>query len=95
MNISNLSEVLKVLLILSHGQLQSKYNFLSKKASYISQRIIHDKIKFACSLFNIPISKEMKASVSSANSKYMLYLEEENMKETENSKKKKKKLKTT
>ena len=50
---------------------------------------MYDTIKFVGSLFDIPITKEMKASVSSARSKYMLYLEEEKkMKGTENSKRK-------
>ena len=37
---------------------------------------MYDTIKFVGSLFDIPITKEMKASVSSARSKYMLYLED-------------------
>ena len=63
---------MKVLVILPHKQVQLKEDFLSTKpqklkiyeTSYISQKIIYD-IKFAHSLYNIPISKEMKAQVSS------------------------------
>ncbi|XP_063218747.1 uncharacterized protein LOC134529009 [Bacillus rossius redtenbacheri] len=81
--------VIKMLLILSHGQASVERGFSINKAlevenlkesSYVARRTVHDYITYCGTIHDIPITKELRASASSARMKYMQHLEEERAK---------------
>ncbi|XP_070390112.1 uncharacterized protein [Dermacentor albipictus] len=83
---SMLWEVLKVLLLLSHGQASVERGFSVNKQiavenmaelSYISQRVICEAVKTHGGLLNVPLSKELKSSVRQARHRYALYMDEQ------------------
>lgn len=83
---SQLWAVVKLLLLLSHGQASVERGFSINKQvavenlaelSYISQRVICEAVKSHGGLLNVPISKELKASVRQARHRYAAYLDEQ------------------
>ena len=81
--------VIKVIMILSHGQASVERGFSINKSievenlsdiSYVSQRSIYDFIKFSNGIENVNITKEMRRSVAGAHRKYIEYLEEQRKK---------------
>lgn len=82
-------DVIKMLLILSHGQASVERGFSINKASevenlkessYVARRTVHDYITYCGTIHDIPITKELRMSASSARMKYMQYLEDERAK---------------
>ncbi|GBL88251.1 hypothetical protein AVEN_22110-1 [Araneus ventricosus] len=83
---SKLWGILKLLMILSHGQASVERGFsINKKVevenrknnSYIAQRVIYDHIKHVGGILKVDISKELLISASTARLKYRNYLEEQ------------------
>lgn len=78
-------EVLKVLLLLGHGQASVEGGFSVNKQiavenmaefSYISQQVICEAVRTHGGLLHVPLSKELKASVCHARHKYAVYIDE-------------------
>ncbi|XP_049270810.1 uncharacterized protein LOC125758087 [Rhipicephalus sanguineus] len=89
---SELWRVVELLLVLSHGQATVERGFSVNKQvsvenlkslSYIMQRAICDAVDKAGGILNIPITKELKTSVSSARHRYHAHLEEQKRKQQE------------
>ncbi|XP_077517199.1 uncharacterized protein LOC144128020 [Amblyomma americanum] len=96
---AELWRVVKLLLTLSHGQASVERGFSvnrqvsvenMKEVSHISQRIICDAVHIAGGIFNVPITKELRASVASARSQYRAFLETQKKQEREDAKQRKK-----
>ncbi|KAH9360760.1 hypothetical protein HPB48_018215 [Haemaphysalis longicornis] len=77
---------MKLLLLLSHGQASVERGFSINKQvavenlaelSYISQRVICEAVKNHGGLLNVPIPKELKASVRQARHRYAAYLDKQ------------------
>ncbi|GBN31928.1 hypothetical protein AVEN_38614-1 [Araneus ventricosus] len=77
-------DIVKMILILSHGQATVEREFSLNKAlevenlkenSYIAQRMIIKVIKEAGDVLDVPIIKEMRISVQCAQQQYLDYLE--------------------
>ena len=75
---------------MSHGQAtverafsinKELYEQNLKEKSFISQRIVTDHVNAAGGAQRVPVTKKLLASVSSARSRYMQYLEEEKQKQ--------------
>lgn len=82
----NLWKVVKITLLLSHGQASVERGFSVnknlevenlKEQSYIAQRYVHEFTDEMESLSSMVITKELRQSVSGARSRYATYLEEE------------------
>lgn len=82
----HLWEVVKLLLILSHGQASVERGFsVNKKVmvenlkehSLISQRVIHDHVRSVGGLLNIAYTKELLLSAAAARQKYHMYLDDQ------------------
>ena len=78
--------VVKLLLLMSHGQATVERGFSVKKEvavenlterSFIAQRIIHDHIESVGGLANVQISKQLLMSSAGARQKYLSHLEEQ------------------
>lgn len=76
--------VVKLLLVLSHGQATVERGFSVnrqiavenlKELSYISQRIICDAVEKAGGVLSIPITKDLRKSVSAARNRYNAHME--------------------
>ncbi|XP_070386740.1 uncharacterized protein [Dermacentor albipictus] len=83
-------KVVKLLLVLSHGQATVERGFSVnrqvavenlKDLSYISQRIVCDAVDKAGGVLNVPITKELRTAVSAARQQYATYLEAEKKKQ--------------
>ncbi|XP_070378833.1 uncharacterized protein [Dermacentor albipictus] len=83
-------KVVKLLLVLSHGQATVERGFSVnrqvavqnlKDLSYISQRIVCDAVDKAGGVLNVPITKELRTAVSAARQQYAAYLEAEKKKQ--------------
>ncbi|KAG8175603.1 hypothetical protein JTE90_019415 [Oedothorax gibbosus] len=79
-------EVVKIVLLFSHGQASVERGFSVNKAievenlkenSYVSQRLVYDYAKTYTHLHDFEITNDMRKSVSSARLKYEHYLEEQ------------------
>lgn len=79
-------EVIKIVLLFSHGQASVERGFSVNKAievenlkenSYVSQRLVYDYAKTYTHLHDLEITNDMRKSVSSARLKYEHYLEEQ------------------
>ncbi|GBM60279.1 hypothetical protein AVEN_248549-1 [Araneus ventricosus] len=77
-------DIIKMVLILSHGQATVEREFSLNKAlevenlkenSYIAQRMIIEAIKEAWDVLDVSIIKEMRISVQCARQQYLDYLE--------------------
>lgn len=82
--------VLKILLILSHGQASVERGFSINKNievenlsenSYIAQRVVCDHVKNSGGIHSVSITKELRISATSAHSQYRLFLEEKSARE--------------
>ncbi|RXN18476.1 LIM homeobox Lhx6 [Labeo rohita] len=82
----HLWEVVKLLLILSHGQASVERGFSVNKEvmvenlkehSLISQRVIHDHVRSVGGLLNIAYTKELLLSAAAARQKYHMYLDDQ------------------
>lgn len=82
----HLWEVVKLVLVLSHGQASVERGFSVNKEvmvenlkehSLIAQRIIHDHVNHVGGLLNIAYTKELLLSAASARQKYHMYLDEQ------------------
>ncbi|XP_077484032.1 uncharacterized protein LOC144094048 [Amblyomma americanum] len=89
---SNLWGVVKVLLILSHGQATVERGFSfnchisienMKEMSYVWQRIVCDVIDKAGGILKVAITKELRTSTSAAWNWYQAYLEEQKQQEAQ------------
>ena len=78
--------VIKLLLLMSHGQATVERGFSVKKEvavenlterSFIAQRIIHDHIESVVGLANVKISKQLLTSSAGARQKYLSYLDDQ------------------
>lgn len=76
--------VVKLLLVLSHGQATVERGFSINRQvavenladlSYISQRMICDAVDKAGGILSVPITKELRTSVSAARNRYNAHLE--------------------
>lgn len=83
---SHFWEVVRLCLILSHGQASVERGFSVNKEvmvvnlkehTLIAQRIIHDHVRIIGGLHNIVYSKELFMSASAARKRYHMHLEEE------------------
>ena len=84
-----LFSVIKMLLVMSHGQAVVERGFsinkevetvnLSEK-NLVAQRVICDYVSYFGGVINVPLTKELIASVASARSRYELYLDAERKK---------------
>ncbi|GBM99120.1 hypothetical protein AVEN_114039-1 [Araneus ventricosus] len=94
--------VMKILMILSHGQATVERGFSVRKSleaenlkedSYIAQRLIFENANNSNNIHSTIIAKEMRRFVFSSRQKYVLHLEEqrkiEHQKNSENSRKRK------
>ncbi|KAK8767386.1 hypothetical protein V5799_005832 [Amblyomma americanum] len=63
-----------------------------KSLSYISQRVICDAIDKAGGILNIPVTKELRTSVSAARHRYQAYLEAQKKEQLEEAKESKRRL---
>ena len=78
--------VIKLLLLMSHGQATVERGFSVNKEvavenlterSFIAQRIIHDHIESVGCLANVKISKQLLTSSARARQKYLSYLDDQ------------------
>ena len=78
--------VIKLLLLMSHGQATVERGFSVNKEvavenlterSFIAQRIIHDHIESVGGLANVEISKQLLTSSAGARQKYLSYLDDQ------------------
>lgn len=76
--------VVKLLLVLSHGQATVERGFSINRQvavenltdlSYVSQRIICDAVEKAGGILSVPITKELRISVSAARNRYSAHIE--------------------
>lgn len=76
--------VVKLLLVLSHGQATVERGFSVNRQvavenlqdlSYISQRIVCDAVEKAGGILNIPITKDLRTSVQAARNRYSAHME--------------------
>ncbi|XP_029845476.2 uncharacterized protein LOC115328421 [Ixodes scapularis] len=83
---TELCNVVKLLLVLSHGQATVERGFSVnhqvsvenlKDLSYVSQWIVCDAVEKAGGVLNIPLTKELSTAVSAARQQYSAYLEAE------------------
>ncbi|XP_075744803.1 uncharacterized protein LOC142803566 [Rhipicephalus microplus] len=81
----HLWKVIRLLLILSHGQATVERGFSVnrqvsvenlKDISYVSQRIVCDAVSKAGGILNVAITKELRKSVAAAHNRYRAYLED-------------------
>lgn len=81
---SSFAELWRVLLVLSHGQATVERGFSVKRQvcvenlkslSYVSQCVICDAVDKAGGIRNIPITKELRTSISAARYHYHAYSE--------------------
>ncbi|CAN7992633.1 unnamed protein product [Ixodes hexagonus] len=73
---TKLWEVVKLLLVLSHGQATVERGFsVNRQTCRMSQRIICDAVDKAGGILNVPITRELRTSVSAARKHYQAYLE--------------------
>ncbi|KAK8771201.1 hypothetical protein V5799_025556 [Amblyomma americanum] len=93
--------VVQLLLVLSHGQATVERGFSVnrqvcvenlKSLSYISQRVICDAVDKAGGILNIPVTKELRTSVSAARHRYQAYLEAQKKEQLEEAKESKRRL---
>lgn len=79
-------QVVKLLLLMSHGQATVERGFSVNKQvavenlserSFIAQRIVHDHIESVGGLANVKISKPLLVSSAGARQKYLSHLEEQ------------------
>ena len=85
-SLSNLAEVLKVILTLSHGQASIEHGLSINKSllaenlhkeSLTTQRIVYDHMKVnVLEAHEIPISPTFRCSVKSSRQKYSIFPEE-------------------
>lgn len=84
LNSSYVWNVVKLLLVLSHGQATVERGFSINRQvavenladlSYISQRMICDAVDKAGGILSVPITKELRTSVSAARNRYNAHLE--------------------
>ena len=82
--------VIKLLLLMSHGQATVERGFSVNKEvavenlterSFIAPRIIHDHIESVGGLANVKISKQLLTSSAGARQKYLSYLDDQNRSE--------------
>ncbi|CAN7986698.1 unnamed protein product, partial [Ixodes hexagonus] len=92
---TELWKVVKLLLVLSHGQATVERGFSVnrqvsvenlKDLSYVSQRIVCDAVDKAGGVLNVPVTKELGTAVSTARQQYAAYLEAEKKKQREDAK---------
>lgn len=83
---TELSEVVKMILVMSHGQADVERGFSINKEveganltekNIIAQRRICDYVSYCGGVTNVPITKELLASVASSRNRYQMYLDEE------------------
>lgn len=96
---SELWTIVKLLLVLSHGQATVERGFSVnrqvcvenlKDLSYVSQRVVCDAVEKAGGVLQVPITRELRMAVSAARHKYGAYLEAEKKQNLEASKQRKK-----
>lgn len=82
----HLWEVVRLALILSHGQASVERGFSVNKEvmvenlkehSLVAQRVIHDHVRIIGGMHNVGYSKELLLSASAGRQKYHMYLDEE------------------
>ncbi|CAN7985972.1 unnamed protein product [Ixodes hexagonus] len=92
---TELWKVVKLLLVLSHGQATVERGLSVnrqvsvenlKDLSYVSQRIVCDAVDKAGGVLNVPVTKELRTAVSAARKQYTAYLEAEKKKQREDAK---------
>lgn len=85
---TKLLEVVKIVLILSHGQASVERGFSvnkkievenMKNETVVAQRLICDSVKVAGGILNVDITKSFRVSCSHARQRYELYLEQERL----------------
>ncbi|XP_063229695.1 uncharacterized protein LOC134534921 [Bacillus rossius redtenbacheri] len=83
--------VIKMLLIFSHGQAAVERGFSVnrhievenlKEDSYAAKRLTIEEVRKCGGVTNVPLTRELRASVAAARQKYMSYLEEERKKKS-------------
>ena len=99
---SKIWQVVKIILILSHGQATVERGFSTNRQievenmseqTYIAQRIVCDAIQEAGGVLKVPITKGMTVAAAGARQKYHSYLDDQRkLKESEEVKNKKKRL---
>ena len=81
-----LFDIMKVLLVLSHGQASVERGFSVNKEievenlhehSLVAQRIICDHLRAVGGVLNVPVTKKLLAAAASSRQKYEKYLQEE------------------
>lgn len=96
----HLWEVVKLCLLLSHGQASVERGFSINKEmmvenlkehSLIAQRLIHDHVHFVGGLQNIGYTKELLLSASASRQKYQMYLDDERRQKQDQQKQQKRK----
>lgn len=96
---SELWSIVKLLLVLSHGQATVERGFSVnrqvcvenlKELSYVSQRVVCDAVEKAGGVLQIPITKELRIAVSAARQRYGAYLEAQKKQDLDASKQRKK-----
>ena len=85
-NYAALFDIVKVLLVLSHGQASVERGFSVNKEievenlhehSLVAQRIICDHLRAGGGVLNVPVTKKLLAAAASSRQKYEKYLQEE------------------
>ena len=99
-NYAALFDIVKILLVFSHGQASAERGFsVNKKIevenlhehSLVAQRIICDRLKAAGGVLNVPITKKFLATAASSRQKYDKHLQDQrNKKKTDEEQRKKK-----
>ena len=79
-------DIVKILLVLSHGQATVERGFSVNKEievenlhehSLVAQRIICDHLKAVGGVLNVPITKKLLAAAASSRQKYEKYLQDQ------------------
>ncbi|XP_077545839.1 uncharacterized protein LOC144158676 [Haemaphysalis longicornis] len=98
---TELWKVVHLLLTLSHGQATVERGFSVnrqvsvenlKDASYIAQRIICDAVYKVGGILQVPITKELRISVSAARHRYQAYLESQKKEQLEGARQSKRRI---